>query len=138
MVAISNYSSPQFLLLRFTIFNTNILWSHSPHENYNILPFIRNLISPKKINIPNVSCKIPFLNIPKESYKLSKTGHLPYSMRLAMKKSTWTFQMYCELFWEVKLNMQTVLCNLYGSEWNASFLQNLSLLALKKHIQYMV
>ena len=49
-------------------------------ENYNILPSIRNPISLKKLNIPNVSYKIPFLNIRNESYKLSKLWHLPNSL----------------------------------------------------------
>ena len=38
-----------------------------------------------------------------------KTGHLPNSMRLAMNQSTWTFQLYCGLFGEVKLDIQSVL-----------------------------
>jgi len=51
MVVISNYSSPQFLLLLFTIFNTNILWSHMPHENYNIhrIAFYQSLHNDREV-----------------------------------------------------------------------------------------
>jgi len=58
-------------------------------------------------------------------------------MRSAMKKSTWTFQMYCGILLGVKLDIQSVLCNLYGSEWNAGCLQNLTILVLIADTQYM-
>jgi hypothetical protein len=96
-------------------------------KKHDILPSIRNPRSLKKLNIPNVSCEIPFLNIPNESYKLSKTQHLPNSIQLSSNEPIVTFQLYCGILWGVNLNIQTVLWNFDTDGSSKESLQNVQL-----------